>query len=91
MELINHYDNGVNGLRIAATVCVVLGCIAFIIGLLEGMFDKAFIFIAPFLAGCVSLGIMYLTACFIRVVATIGEAAQAYLDKNETEEYEENE
>lgn len=89
MDIIKHQSNGVKGLRIAATICVVLGWIAFIAGFVVGLLSEYYIFIAPFLAGCVYLGVMYLTACGIRASATIAEAAQRYIDSTSIqEEYE---
>lgn len=82
MDLIKHQDTGAKGLRIAATVCVVLGWIALLIGVI-GMFVVVdIIFIVPLLAGTAGLGLMYLAACFLRGFASLVEAAQLYWTLN---------
>lgn len=78
MNLINHESNGAKGLRIAATVCVILGWIALVIGFIGGCVSKDVIFIAPFGCGVIGLGAMYLIACSLRAFASLAEAAQVY-------------
>ena len=92
MDLIRHQDTGANGLCIAATVCIVLGWIALLIGII-GMFARTdeVIFIVPLLAGAAGLGVMFLLACFLRGFASLVEAAQLYWNNNAPEvenEYE---
>ena len=87
MDIINHQSNGAQALRVAATVCVIIGWIAFIVGFIGGCVSKDLIFFAPFLAGCAGLGVMYLVACCVRALATITEAAQIYKDKHSEAEY----
>ena len=89
MNFINHQSNGVNGLRNAATVCVILGWIFLILGFIVGALSESLIFIAPLGIGIVSLGVMYFSACVIRGFASLVEAAQLYWDKNVPSEYEE--
>lgn len=83
MDFINHQSNGAKGLRVAATVCVVLGWIALLIGVILGFaYADEVIFIVPMLAGAAGLGVMYLSACFLRGFASLVEAAQLYWDNN---------
>lgn len=85
MDIINHQSNGAKGLRIAATICVILGWLSVVVGLIVGLFSEHLIFIAPFGAGVISLGVMYLTACLLRASASLADAAQIYIDKNVTD------
>lgn len=91
MDIINHQSNGAKGLRIAATVCVVLGWIALLFGFIGGIVAEDVIFIAPFGIGIVALGVMYLTACAVRALASLAEAAQLYFDKNALQQTEDDE
>lgn len=91
MDIINHQSNGAKGLRIAATVCVVIGWIALIIGFIGGIAAKDVIFIAPFGAGIVALGVMYLIACAVRALASVAEAAQLFFDINASQNTEDDE
>jgi hypothetical protein len=87
MDFINHYDNGTRGLRIAASVCMVLGWIILglsVIATFAAAHEIAFGIL--FLGGVGIWCTMYLTACAIRAVATITEAAQGYIDKNKQED-----
>lgn len=88
MDIINHQSNGAKGLRIAATVCVVLGWIALLFGFIGGIVAEDVVFIAPFGIGIVALGVMYLTACAVRALASLAEAAQLYFDKNALQQTE---
>lgn len=91
MNIINHQSNGAKGLRIAASICVILGWIALLIGFIEGCVADEVLFIAPFGLGVISLGVMYLTACVLRALASLAEVAQIYYNNNApdlTEEYE---
>lgn len=81
MDLINHQSNGINGLRIAATSCVVIGWVALVVGTIGGLVSDDVIFIAPFGIGVITLAVMYLIACIIRGFATIVESNQANLDR----------
>lgn len=91
MNIINHQSNGAKGLRIAASICVILGWIALFIGFIGGCVAYGITFIAPFGLGVISLGAMYLTACVLRALASVAEVAQIYYNNNApdlTEEYE---
>lgn len=83
MDIINHQDNGAKGLRIAASVCIVLGWIALVVSVIV-TFVAAHdtIFGIPFLSGVVTWCFMYLIACAIRATATVSDAAQLYIEKN---------
>ena len=87
MNAINHNDNGTKGLRIAASVCMVLGWIVLGLSVIA-----TFVAIGEIVFGVLFLGgasywcIMYLTACAIRAVATRTEAAQIYINNNTQEE-----
>lgn len=91
MNIINHQSNGAKGLRIAATVCVVIGWIALFIGFIGGITAKGVIFIAPFGLGVVALGVMYLIACAVRALASLAEAAQLFFDNNAPRQTEDDE
>lgn len=82
MDLINHQSNGANGLRIAATVCIILGWISFVFCFITGCVANDVNFFGPFAIGLASLGVMYLTACATRALASLAEAAQLYYDNN---------
>lgn len=83
MELINHQSNGAKGLRIAATIIVVLGWVALLIGVILGFaYADEVIYIVPMLCGAAGLGVAYLGACVLRGFASLVEAAQLYLDNN---------
>lgn len=90
MDIINHQSNGAKGLRVAATVCVVLGWIAVLVGFIGGIVAEDVIFIAPFGLGVIALGVMYLTACVVRALASLAEAAQLYFDNNASRQTEED-
>lgn len=89
MDFIKHQDNGAKGLRIAASVLVVLGWIALLIGIIGMFAAEDIIFIVPLLAGVAGLGVCYLLACVVRGFASLVEAAQLYWDQNAPREYEE--
>lgn len=91
MDFINHYDNGARGLRIAASVCIVLGYIALCFCIIATIVAKDVIFGVPLLFGITAWCIMYLTACSIRAAATRTEAAQLYIDNNTQEENQDDE
>lgn len=81
MDIINHQSNGAKGLRIAATVCVVLGWVALLYCVIAAFVAaEHIIFIVPILCGVAALGVMYLTACGVRALASLAEAAQMYFD-----------
>ena len=84
MSFINHQSTGAKGLRIAASVIIVLAWItlffSFILALAAiGTEVNALL---PILGGIVSLGILYLIACAVRGFASIVEAAQLYYGLN---------
>lgn len=91
MDIINHQSNGAKGLRIAATICVVLGWLYAIVGLIVGLVSEYIKFFASFGAGVVSLGVMYLIACVLRALASLAEVAQIYYNKNVTDPETEDE
>lgn len=83
MDVINHQSNGAKGLRIAATILVVLGWVALLIGVILGFaYADEIIFIFPMLAGAAGLGLLYLSACLVRGFASLVETAQLYRDNN---------
>lgn len=82
MDLIKHQSNGAKGLRIAASVCVVLGWVALLFCFISGLVADDVIFIIPWLCGIGAWVVMYLTSCAIRGFASLVEAAQLYWDKN---------
>lgn len=83
MDIINHQDNGAKGLRIAASVCIVLGWIALGVSVIVTFVAAHdIIFGVPFLLGVVTWCLMYLIACAIRATATVSDAAQLYIEKN---------
>ena len=83
MDFINHYDNGTRGLRIAASVCMVLGWIVLGLSVIATFVTiDEIIFGVPLLFGGASWCTMYLAACAMRATATRTEAAQLYIDKN---------
>lgn len=83
MDVINHYDNGARGLRIATSVCIVLGWISLGLSIIATFATIGeIIFGVLLLGGIVSWCIMYLVACAIRAMATRTEAAQLYIEKN---------
>ena len=82
MNILNHQSNGANGLRIAASVCVSLGWLAFLYCFIGGLVAKDVLFILPWLCGIGALAVMYLSACIIRGFASLVEAAQLYKDNN---------
>lgn len=82
MDIINHYDNGAKGLRIAATICVVVGWIALVGCIIVPLIETELAFIPVVLMGAGILAISYLLACSLRASATITEASQLYIDKN---------
>lgn len=86
MDIIKHNDNGTKGLRIAASVCIVLGYIALCFCIIATFVVKDVIFGVPLLFGITAWGIMYFIACVLRTVATRTEAAQLYIDNNTQEE-----
>ena len=89
MDAINHYDNGAKGLRIAASVCMVLGWLVLGLSVIATFaVGRDIVFGVPLLFGIGSWCTMFLTACVVRAVATIAEAAQEYIDKNEQENEE---
>ncbi len=87
MDFTNHYDNGTRGLRIAASVCMVLGWIVLALSVIA-----TFVAIGEIVFGVLFLGgasywcIMYLAACVMRALATRTEAAQLYINKNAEDE-----
>jgi hypothetical protein len=92
MDIINHQDNGVKGLRIAASVCTVIGWIVLGLSVIATFVTtREIIFGVPLLFGGASWCIMYLTACVMRATATKTEAAQLYIDKNIEDEGQYNE
>lgn len=82
MDFIDYYDNGTKGLRIAASVCIVLGYIALCLCIIATFVTKDVIFGVPLLFGITAWCIMYFIACVLRTVATRTEAAQLYINKN---------
>ena len=83
MDCFNHYGNGAKGLRIAASVCMVLGWIILAISVIATFLTIGkIVFGILLLGGASSLCTMYLTACVMRSVATWTEAAQLYINKN---------
>lgn len=89
MDFIKHQDNGAKGLRVAASVLVVLGWIALVIGVILGFaYADEVIFIVPMLCGAAGLGVGYLSACLVRGFASLVEAAQLYWDNNAPVEVE---
>ena len=83
MDFINHYDNGVRGLRIAASVCMVLGWIILGLSVIATFATIGeIVFGVLLLGGATSWCTMYLAACAMRATATRTEAAQLYIDKN---------
>lgn len=83
MGIINHQDNGAKGLRIAASVCIVLGWIALGVSvIITFVAAHDIIFGVPFLLGVVAWCLMFLIACAIRAIATVSDAAQLYIEKN---------
>lgn len=91
MNIINHQSNGAKGLRIAATVCVIIGWIALLIGFIGGIAAEDVVFIAPFGLGVVALGVMNLIACAVRALASLAEAAQLFFDINALRQPEDDE
>lgn len=92
MDFINHYDNGTRGLRIAASVCIVLGWIALVVSvIITFVAAHDIIFGVSFLLGIVTWCFMYLIACAIRATATISDAAEFYIERNakSEEQYDE--
>ena len=88
MSFINHQSTGAKGLRIAASVIVVLAwlslfccCIMALYSL--GTEDSS---LMPFFCGILSLGALYLLACVVRGFASIVEAAQLYYSLNAPDE-----
>lgn len=82
MDIIKHDSNGAKGIRIAASVCVVIGWIALFVAILVGIAGQEFPLWLCAGAGVLVLVIMYLQACFLRGFATIVEAAQQSRDIN---------
>lgn len=83
MDFIDHYDNGTKGLRIASSVCMVLGWIVLGLSVIATFAAIGkIIFGILFLGGAAFWCIMYLTACVMRAMATRTEAAQLYINKN---------
>ena len=67
MDVINHYDNGARGLRIAASVCIVLGWIILCLSVIATFATIGEIILGVLLlGGIVSWCIMYLVTCTIR-------------------------
>lgn len=85
MDLIRHQDNGAKGLRIAASVIVIIGWLALAFCVIAAIVNaEEIIFIVPILAGVGSLAVCYLLACVIRGFASLVEAAQLYWNLNTT-------
>lgn len=82
MDLINHQDTGATGLRIAATVLVILGWFALLISVFMGMIDRDTNFFVMVVCGLFGLGVFYLLACLVRGFASLVEAAQLYWNLN---------
>lgn len=82
MNIINHQSNGAKGLRIAATVCIVLGWLAFVFCFIGGCVAEDVNFFAPFGVGVAALVVMYLFACVMRALASMAEFAQLYFELN---------
>jgi len=83
MDILNHYDNGSKGLRIAASVCIALGWIALFISVIATFVAIGEVFFgAPLLIGIAAWCLMYFITCEIRAFATVSEAAQLYIEKN---------
>lgn len=88
MNIINHQSNGAKGLRIAATICVIVGWLFFVIAFIAGIAAAAssdpymndMDMFGPWLMGIGALGLMYLIACTARALASLAEAAQVYFN-----------
>lgn len=92
MDIINHQDNGAKGLRIAASVCMVLGWLVLGLSIIATFATIGeIVFGVPLLFGGASWCTMYLAACVMRATATRTEAAQLYIDNNTQEENQDDE
>lgn len=86
-DVIMHQSNGSKGLRIAASVLVVLGWCELIVCCFLALYNlfnnaPAEVIFGLLLSGGIGLLIMYLIACSIRGFASLVEAAQLYWDNN---------
>lgn len=83
MSIINHQSNGARGLRIAATTIICLGWVSFValIFVALGSIAKGYFLLYAFYA-LLSIGSSYLTACLLRAIASLAEAAQLYYNIN---------
>lgn len=89
MNLIKHQDTGARGLRIAATVIVVLGWLSLVFCLIAAVVNINYFF-GPLAIGVGSVAFAYLMACVIRGFASIVEAAELYWLKNHPESEDED-
>lgn len=80
MNFINHQSTGAAGLRIAATIFIILGWLSLIVNFFVGVSDdkEFWLFL---ICGIASVGVGYLTACILRALASVAEAAQVYFNQ----------
>lgn len=82
MDYLNHQSNGAKGLRVAASVCIVLGWLSVVVGFIIGVANEELIFVFPFGIGVFACLAMYLLACSVRALASLAEAAQLYYNQH---------
>lgn len=90
MDMFNHQSNGAKGLRIGATVLIVIGILAFIVWVIVGCTVRDFNFFIALLYGAGSLFVMYIQACALRALASLAEVAQIYYNNNALEQGEDD-
>ena len=90
-NLINHQSNGAKGLRIAASILIVIGWIAFAYCFIRGCVSEYIDFFMSLLYGAGTLGAMYIQACVLRALASVAEVAQIYYNNNAFAQTDEDE